>query len=232
MGITHGGSRIAVPQQFLHFIERVPRIDQKRGEGVPQVVNTHIGKSQFPPEFVPEQIEVAEGLSRSTAGKQPRIAWLAWNGANNRYGLVGQRNMARLAGLGQRHGEQALIQTDMFPARFEDFVFACAGQQKQADGKGLLPVAFFQRPHEPLCLIPREVAFPLRVDFERRDSRAWGLSCGQKTTHYGQRADCLEGRQNTVAGGRSQTAGRQSVQPVFHFVTLYVGKFPRSERRG
>ncbi len=29
MGVSHGGSGIAMPQKFLHFIERVPGIDQK-----------------------------------------------------------------------------------------------------------------------------------------------------------------------------------------------------------
>ena len=106
MGVAHGGSGIAMPQKFLHFIEGVPGIDQKRGEGVPQVVDAHIRKSQFPPEFVPEQIEVAEGLSRSLAREQPRVARLARNGTHDRYGLVGQWNMARLAGLGQRHDKQ------------------------------------------------------------------------------------------------------------------------------
>ena len=146
------------------------KFPQEIGRGRP-CLNAHIGKSQFPPEFVPEQIEVAEGLAQSMAGEQPRIAWLARNGANDRYGFVGQRDMARPAGFGQRHGKQPLIQTDVFPAGLEDFVLARAGQQKQADGKGFRPVAFFQRPHESLCLVLREIAFPLCVDFEGRDAR-------------------------------------------------------------
>ena len=60
----------------------------------------------------------------------------------------------------------------MFPAHLEDFAFERAGQQKQAAGKGFRSVAFFQRTHEPPRLIPREIAFSLRVDFEGGDTRA------------------------------------------------------------
>ena len=140
---------------------------------MPQVVDTHIRKPYAAPQPVPEEIEVAEGLSRSMAWEQPGGPLLARDGANDCYGLVGQRNMTRLAGLGQRYDEQPQIQADVFPARLEDFALARPGQQKQTDGKGFRPVVFLHRPHEPLCLIPREVAFPLRVDFEGRDSRAW-----------------------------------------------------------
>ena len=116
--------------------------------------------------------------------------------------------MARLAGLGQGHDEQPQIQTDMFPAGLEDFALARAGQQKQPEGNGLWMVAFFQRPHEPPRFVPREVALPLRAYFERGYAHAGRLACGQNAAYLGQRADCLEDRQNTVAGGRSQAAGR------------------------
>ena len=79
--------------------------------------------------------------------------------------------MTRPAGLGQRDDKQMQVHADMFPAGFEDFALACAGQQKQADGKGFRAVAFFQRAHEPLCLVLREIAFPLRVNFEGRHTR-------------------------------------------------------------
>lgn len=62
MGVAHGCSGIAVPQQFLHLIERVPGIDQKAGKGVPQVMDAHIGKAQAAPQPVPEKIDVAERL--------------------------------------------------------------------------------------------------------------------------------------------------------------------------
>ena len=172
MGVAHGGSGIPVPQHLLRLIQRMPGIHEKRGESVPQVVDAHIGKPQFPPELVPEVIEVTERLSRRMAGEQPRITGAAGQGAKNFYGLFGQENMARPAGFGQRHGEQPLIRTDVFPAGLEDFVLAAAGQQKQTDGKGFRPVAFLQRPHEPLRFVLREIALPLRVDFEGRDARA------------------------------------------------------------
>lgn len=46
-------------------------------------VDAHIGKSQFPPELAPEQKEVAEGLSRRMAEKQPRITGSTRHGAKN-----------------------------------------------------------------------------------------------------------------------------------------------------
>lgn len=172
MGVSHGSSGIAVPQQFLYLIERMSGIHKKTGESMPQIVNAHIGKSQFPPEFVPEQIKVAEGLSRCMPRKQPRIAGTAGHGAKNFQGGVGQKNMTRLAGLGQGHDEQPQIRPDVFPAGLEDFALARTGEQKQSDGKRFRTVAFLQRPHESLCLVLREIAFPLRVDFEGRDARA------------------------------------------------------------
>ena len=57
----------------------------------------------------------------------------------------------------------------------EDFALARVGQQKQTNGKGFRPIAFFQRPYESLCLVLREIAFPLRVDFEGRDARVLRL---------------------------------------------------------
>lgn len=38
---------------------------------MPQIMDVHIGKSQFPPEPVSEQIEIGKQLSRSMAGEQP-----------------------------------------------------------------------------------------------------------------------------------------------------------------
>ena len=101
MGVSHGGSGVAVSQQSLHLIEGVPGIDQKGGEGMPQVMDAHVRESQTAPQPVPEEIEIAEGLSRSMAGEQPRSPLPARDGANDRHGLVGQRDMARPAGLGQ-----------------------------------------------------------------------------------------------------------------------------------
>lgn len=173
MGIAHGGAGIAVPQHLLRLIQRMPGIHEKRGEGVPQVVNAHIGKSQAAPQLILESIDVTERLSRRMAGEQPRIAGSAGHGAKNFYGLFGQENMARPAGFGQRHGKQPLIQTDVFPAGLENFALAHPGQQKQAEGESLWAVAFFQRPHEPPRFIPREIAFPLRVDFEGGNAGAW-----------------------------------------------------------
>ena len=105
MGVAHGCSGIAVTQQFLHLIERVPGIDQKAGKGVPQVMDAHIGKAQPAPQPVPEKIDVAERLARRMAGKKPRAARPARQVADDGHGRVGQGEVARLAGLGQRHGE-------------------------------------------------------------------------------------------------------------------------------
>ena len=132
--------------------------------------------------------------------------------------------MARLAGLGQGHDEQAQVKADIFPLGLEDFALARAGQQKQPEGKGFWVATFFQRPHEPPRFVPREVALPLRAYFERGYAHAGRLACGQNAAYLGQRADCLEYRQNTVAGGRRQPAGRQPVQPVLHFVASYFSK--------
>lgn len=85
MGVAHGRPGIAVSQQLLDLIERVPGIDQKRGEGMPQVMNAHVGKLQTAPQLVPEYIDVTERLSRRMAGEKPRVAWLARNGADNLY---------------------------------------------------------------------------------------------------------------------------------------------------
>lgn len=74
MGVAHGCSGIAVPQQFLHLIERVPGIDQKAGKGMPQVMDAYIGKAQPAPQPVPEKIDVAERLARRMAGKKPGAA--------------------------------------------------------------------------------------------------------------------------------------------------------------
>lgn len=111
--------------------------------------------------------------------------------------------MARPAGLGQGHDEQAQVEADIFPLRPENFALARAGQQKQAQGKGFRTVAFFQRPHEPPRFVPREIALPLRAYPEGRHARAGRLACGQNAAQLGQRTDCLEDRQNAVAGGRA-----------------------------
>lgn len=39
---------------------------------MPQVMDAHVRESQTAPQPVPEEIEIAEGLSRSMAGEQPR----------------------------------------------------------------------------------------------------------------------------------------------------------------
>ena len=110
--------------------------------------------------------------------KQPRTAGHARNDADNPYGFVGQRNMARLARLGQRHDKQPQIQADMFPSSLEDFALARAGEQKQTESKGFRAVAFLQRPPEPPSHVSREIALPLRVDFKGRDARARRLPDG------------------------------------------------------
>lgn len=88
-----------VPQQCLRLIQRMPGIHEKRGKGVPQAVNAHIGKSQFSPELVPEQIEIGKRLSLCMAGKQPRIAGSAGHGANNFQGGIGQKDIGGLSDL-------------------------------------------------------------------------------------------------------------------------------------
>ena len=89
-------------------------IHKKTGEGVPQVVDAYIGKPQFAPERIPKQLKVGKGLSRSMAGKQPGIAGSAGYSTKNSQRGIRQKDMARLAGLGQRHDELPQIQTDIF----------------------------------------------------------------------------------------------------------------------
>ena len=106
------------------------------------------------------------------AGEQPRIAGRAGHDVKDFHRGVGQKDMARLAGLGQRHDEQPQIRADILPSGLEDFAFSRPGQQKQAQGKGFRAVALCQRPHEALGLVPCEIAFPLRLDFEGRNTHA------------------------------------------------------------
>ena len=58
MGIPHGSAWIAVTQQLLHFVERMPVIDQEAGKGMPQVMDAHTVQSQLDAQFVPEVIDV------------------------------------------------------------------------------------------------------------------------------------------------------------------------------
>ena len=82
---------------------------------MPQIVDAHVGKPQFPPDPVPKQIEIGKRLSRSMAGEQPRKPLLARDGANDCYGFVREGDMARLAGLGQGYDEQTQVKADIFP---------------------------------------------------------------------------------------------------------------------
>ena len=232
MGVSHGRPGIAVAQQLLHLVERMPGIHEKTGEGVPQIVDTHVGKSQAAPQLVPEHIDVGERFARGMAGEQPRTARLVLDGTDDRYGLIGQRDMARLAGLGQRHDEQAEIQADMFPTSLDDFTLACAGQQKQADGRGLGPRRPFQLPHEPPGFVGGEIALAQRVDFKGKHARTGRLPDGQQAVRARQGADTFEYGKGAVAGGRGQSLDRQIPQPFFHFMRLNVGKPPIPEGRG
>ena len=165
------------------------------------------------------------------AGKQPRTTRRARQGADDGHGLVGQQDMARLAGFGQRHGEQALIQAYIFPAGLENFAFARAGEQKQPDGRRLGTRRALKRPHEPPGLRKVEAAFPLEMDFEGGHARAGRLPGGQHAVQHGQGADAFEDGQIAVAGGRAQTLGRQIVQPVFHLAAPDAVQPPGSESR-
>ena len=94
VGIPHGCSRIAVPQQLLHLIERMPGIDKKAGERVPQIMNADIPQPQRAPERIPEEINVGKGFFRRMTGKEPRAFHRARNGANNGHGLIRQKDIA------------------------------------------------------------------------------------------------------------------------------------------
>lgn len=160
MGIAHCCTGIAVAQQLLHLVERMPRVDQKTGEGVPQIVYAHVGQSQFTPQFVPEKIDVGERFARSLAGKEPGTAGLLTDGTDDGHGLFGQGNMTRLAGFGERYGEQMLIQTNIFPAGLEDFALAGASEYEQPQDGRLLPRRVFQCPHQTPGFIGSEITLP------------------------------------------------------------------------
>lgn len=82
------GDRCA--QQLLYLVARVPGINQQAGEGMPQIVDAHIGKAESAPNLVPELIYIGERLVRRVAGEEPRTARHPGDGADDRYGLVEQ----------------------------------------------------------------------------------------------------------------------------------------------
>ena len=213
MGVANGRSRVTVPQQFLHFVERVPGIDQKAGEGVPQVMDAHVLQSQSVAQPVPENVDVRERLVRRMAGEQPRAARFPPQGTDDGDGFFGQGNVARSAGFGQGHGEKPLVQTDVFPACPEYFAFACAGEQKQSESRSLPTWRMFQRPHQFPGFLMREKPFAHRADFEGKDARAGRLPGGQQSLQSRKGADALEHGENAVAGGRGQSPNGQAPQP-------------------
>lgn len=139
MRVTHGRAWIAVAQQALNFVKRVPGIDKNAGEGVPQVMNTHIAQSQFLPQVIPEQIQVRKRASRGMPGKEPGAARMARQIPDDGDGLVGKSDVARLVGFGEGDGQAVLFQPDIFPFSPQDFAFARAGEKEQLQGPRFLP---------------------------------------------------------------------------------------------
>lgn len=130
MRIAHGCARIAVPQQALDFVERVSGIDKDAGKGMPQVMDAHVVQPQFLPQMIPEQVQVRKGSSRRVSGEKPGAARTTRQSSDDGDSLVRKGNVARLVGFGERDGETALLQPDIFPFGPQNFAFARAGEKK------------------------------------------------------------------------------------------------------
>ena len=154
MRVAHGGARIGMAQHLLDLIEGMTGVDEKTCEAVPQIVNAHILKPDFPPHFVPEKVDVGKRPVCGLAGKKPGRAGSPGDSPYDGNGRIGQDNVARLAGLGQGHCEQTLFKMHVFPAGVEYFALARAGKQQQAQDKGLNAPALLKMAHKASCLAP------------------------------------------------------------------------------
>lgn len=84
MRITHGVLGIAVPQQLLHRVKRMFRIDPQAGKNRPKIMDVYIGKPQSS-----QKTSISKsGLPRAWPGKS--YAHPSWrgNGADNLYSLI------------------------------------------------------------------------------------------------------------------------------------------------
>ena len=109
MRVTHGRPWIAMPEQLLHFIQRMASIDEKTGKCMAEIVNAHPGQAQFPPNTIPEAVDIRERLVPFSAWKKPRGTITARNSANNARRFIRQEDMPWLPRLGERNDKQALL---------------------------------------------------------------------------------------------------------------------------
>ena len=214
VGIAHGGARIAVAQQTLDFVERVPGIDKNAGKGMAQVMDAHIAQPQLPPQVIPEQIQVRKRASRGMSGKEPGAARTARQFSDDGDGLVGKSDVARLVGFGEGDGQTTLLQPDIFPFGPQNFAFARTGEKEQLQGPCLLPRGAVQRLHEAVRFVGCQMPFAQLQDAEGVDTGTRREE--QNVMRDSKRAQALEDAENTIAGRRSKALSCQGMKPDFH----------------
>ena len=160
MGISLGGARLRMPEQFADHFQRGAAADQQRGEGVAQVVNAHIEQVGL---FLNADPEPSEFLHRlvlalDIARKQPvATGWHgAHAGADQRHRVQRDRHPvdAALLGIGGRFGPDGAFQIEMLETGSPHLANPGAGQHAHADdGGGALVLGCSQRITEPGDLV-------------------------------------------------------------------------------
>lgn len=172
MRVAHGRSGIAMPEQLLHLIQRVPGVDEKTGKRMAEIVDAYPEEAQLPPDTIPEGVDIGKRPAPFPARKKPRRIVAARNGANNTRRLVRQGDVPGLSRLGEGNDKHTPLQMDMLPAGLEYFTFACAGQKQQTERRRFRPVAVPQRLHEFARLSGRQRAILTSKGFQRSYAEA------------------------------------------------------------
>ena len=74
MGISRRGLDLRVSEQLADHRQALTRGDGRGGEGVAQVVDTHVLDPGAGADALPERLEIAQRLARQGAGDDPRVA--------------------------------------------------------------------------------------------------------------------------------------------------------------
>ena len=102
-------------------------------------------------------------------GEYPRTTLHFRDGEKDFHSLIGQGDMASLAGLGNRYGQDTLLKVDMLPASFSDLAFTGTSEYEQLGDLGLRLIRTVKLVHDLRCLCVCEIAFAHSMNLEGRN---------------------------------------------------------------